>query len=552
MRDPYPYPSLPDRYNQYPNGSFGNGPGADPPPKRSWWRTLTTPPGDPDDVSLPLRKREQLRRGQLAGIIVIGLAVVDLVFIPATLDQPSNLAAILIVFAACFGAAILNRYGQVTAAGYTLVFVLFLAVAAVFLTAPVVSLDYFPVYDLLIIPLLLAAAILPRGHIFFVAALNSAFIIADAILQPHGTLDISSADGLSLIVKQVALQIIAAIVLFLLARSNDRALAKADRAEELRRAEHALASQRQQLEVGINQILETHVRAANGDFKARAPLARDNVLFQISASLNNLLSRLQKAGEAENQLARTNEEISRLAAALDDLSAGRHPIWPAQTGTAADLLLMRLSGRNRQQLSQGQSGQALRPGTLPGQSFGARPARLPVSPPTSMPPMVPPIPGMGPGAGSRGGISDLSGMGGMGSMGGMEGLRQGGPAVNSGELGNAMGNTNRTNAMGQMAGLGQMPLVPPMAPLPQNSGTSPNVSSAPLDEENWPSLDGFSEENGYGGAGSTGSGGLGGYATDQAGQSSRATNAQLGGSSFPPLESLPDTANNPWYLPPDE
>ena len=108
-----------------------------------------------------------------------------------------------------------------------------------------------------------------------------------------------------------------------------------------------MADQKRQLDIGIQQILQTHVRAANGDYSARAPLGQDNILWQIASSLNNLLSRLQRSGQAEHQLRRTDEEIRRLAAAIDDAQAGRKPIWPAPTGTAADLILERIRGGRR-------------------------------------------------------------------------------------------------------------------------------------------------------------------------------------------------------------
>jgi len=60
-----------------------------------------------------------------------------------------------------------------------------------------------------------------------------------------------------------------------------------------------------------------------------------------------ILSRLQRSGQAEHHLRRTDEEIRRLAAAIDDAQAGRKPIWPAPTGTAADLILERIRGGRR-------------------------------------------------------------------------------------------------------------------------------------------------------------------------------------------------------------
>jgi hypothetical protein len=220
------------------------------------------------------------------------------------------------------------------------------------------TLDLLPAFDLLVISVVVGASLLPRGAAFLLAALNTAMIIlvfqyvphapdlvheiADPTLIGGGTLAV-----IALLARPIALQIIIAIVAYLWVRGTDEAIRRADRAEEIAALEHTLADQKRQLDMGIQQILQTHVRAANGDYTARAPLGQDNILWQIASSLNNLLSRLQRSGQAEHQLNRTNEELRRLAASIDDAQAGRKPIWPAPTGTAADLILERIRGGRR-------------------------------------------------------------------------------------------------------------------------------------------------------------------------------------------------------------
>src|SRR5690348_15785602 len=156
---------------------------------RARWLALTCPPGDPDDAALPLTQRELLRRARLGSAIIAGLIFIDLLLLPTTLDQLTTVAAVLIVLVSCFFALALNRSGYVIAAGYVLVLVLVSSLALVFVTAPggVVTLDFFPVYDLLTVPLLVAASVLPRSQVFLIAAINIGFIIADVVLQPHGS-----------------------------------------------------------------------------------------------------------------------------------------------------------------------------------------------------------------------------------------------------------------------------------------------------------------------------------------------------------------------------
>jgi hypothetical protein len=270
----------------------------------------------------------------------------DLLRLPGGLAAIGTLIAVAIVFLGLVTAAMLNRRGWVSAAGTVLVLVISGAVVYAVASVSTLSLVYLPAYDLFVISSLVAASVLPRRAVFAVAALNIALIVADYLLQPHAP-DMRQAvltyGAAAMLERPIALQVLVAIVSYLWVRGTDEAIRRADRAEEIAQLEHSIADQKRQLDIGVQQILQTHIRAANGDFNARAPLGQENVLWQIAASLNNLLARLQRAGYAEHQLRRTEEELQRLAGAIDDAQAGRRPIWPAPSGTAADLIIERIS-----------------------------------------------------------------------------------------------------------------------------------------------------------------------------------------------------------------
>src|SRR5215472_15740868 len=90
-------------------------------------------------------------------------------------------------------------------------------------------------------------------------------------------------------------------------------------------------------------MLRVHTAAANGDFHARVQmLGRDHALWNLAMSLNNLLSRIQRAGMAEHQLARTEQELARLEGAVEDVASHRRTIWPQPSGTAADHIIVQL------------------------------------------------------------------------------------------------------------------------------------------------------------------------------------------------------------------
>jgi hypothetical protein len=81
--------------------------------------------------------------------------------------------------------------------------------------------------------------------------------------------------------------------------------------KEIMSLQEAITKQKQELESGVQAILETHVQVANGDFGTRAPLTQDHLLWQVAYSLNNLLARLQRLNQAETELQQAKLEFRR-------------------------------------------------------------------------------------------------------------------------------------------------------------------------------------------------------------------------------------------------
>lgn len=133
--------------------------------------------------------------------------------------------------------------------------------------------------------------------------------------------------------------------------------------------QQAIAQQKQELESGIEQILQTHVQVSNGDFSTRAPLTQDHLLWQIAYSLNNLLARLQSLSHAEVELQRTKLDFGRhigsaqaqvqqiktelqqiytetnhLVEALREAKVREHPIRVPSSRTVLDSLCRELTG----------------------------------------------------------------------------------------------------------------------------------------------------------------------------------------------------------------
>ena len=491
--------------------------------RANWWLRLTSVPPSGDTS---FDGRERVRRSRLASWLILGMMVFDLLLIPLSIGSNGTVIAIVSAFVGLIIAALCNRLGWVTFSAFFLVIVITAAVFGSIVSEPNgLTMFDLPGYDILVVTVVIAASILPAISAFFVAFINAGLVVLDFNLQPHAPDVLTNTQlygTVGLLARPIALLFIVAIVGYLWVRGTHREVMRADRAEQMATLEHAYAEQRHQLEVGAQQILATHVRIANGDFSARAPLTQDNVLWQISASLNNLLGRLQKAGQSDYRLQRTDEEIDRVVAALRDLQAGRHAIWPAPSGTSADKLLAMLAPPRLRQ-----GGAASQPGPLPGWdpsgAVGGQQWQLGSGGGTS-----------GPGGPSGpGGAGQASWMSGVPPFPGQSRVSEQGrgwspsPEWFDGVSDNSL---PPTGPLGQMPLGQQAPSRPPQQQPRQQQQPQPRQQdnpSVPLQDQFWPSLDALPSD------GQRGSGrGAGGA---QPGQEN----------SFPPLD-------NPWYLPPDE
>lgn len=343
----------------------------------SWWLHLTAPDGADTYYAAPTHEeRERLRRAGLTSAVAPFVFIAPLLLLQQAGD-PGTTAAIVALMLVSPLSLVLNRRGYQVAASLLLVIAMDVVIEGTLVTAKGgLGAGWLLTFDLFIIPLVTVGVLLSRRYLWVFATLHIVFILCDYYLLPHAADLVALVDlwhGAAIAyARPVIIQIGGGLLSFIEVRSTDEAIRRADQAEELAALEHSVAVQRQQLELGVQQILETHVRIANGDYSARAPMTQDSLLWQIAGSLNNLMGRLQKSGQAEHQLRRTEEELRRLAGAIDEAAAGKHAIWPAPSGTAADLIIERVTGRGRVAVaaslpfSQQQQRQPLPPGHVSG------------------------------------------------------------------------------------------------------------------------------------------------------------------------------------------
>ncbi len=290
-------------------------------PKSSleWWYRLTAPAEAPPTASLA--ERERARRGRLSStILLIMLIFLIIAAIGALIQSDHRLLPVLIPsLAISIVVLILNRLGKVLTAGVILVAGFEIGYMVSLIRNPGgLGTGDLPRFDLLVESVLLAVSFLPATFVPWIAVGNCLFIWAGITFLPHKAdlTTLLSTQAYSIIESPIALQIIVAFVTYLWVRSANQAIERADRAEVVATLQKEIATQKQQLDEGIQQILQTHIQVANGNFQARAPLAKDNALWQIAISLNNLVARFQRVNEHEYELQKTKRELKAAQDAL--------------------------------------------------------------------------------------------------------------------------------------------------------------------------------------------------------------------------------------------
>lgn len=168
----------------------------------------------------------------------------------------------------------LNRGGLVTTSGFAYIVLIDGAIAGYVTTKPIFTYGNIPNLDLFILTILIAGMVLPRQMIPVAAALHLGLILAIFNLKPHdvylqvGIHTYFNNQAYTAIVNALLLQITGAGIAWLHAWSVNRAILRADRAEELAAArarinEQAsqITQQKQRLEQGIAALQEVQARS---------------------------------------------------------------------------------------------------------------------------------------------------------------------------------------------------------------------------------------------------------------------------------------------------
>ena len=319
----------------------------------NWWYRWTAPTL-PATANISLEAREVVRQGRLTSIVIFILIFLNLGSVPSAISGLNKALAVVLVVSliAMAIATYLNKRGSVFWAGLIIVLVHAVGIMFNLFTTPTgLSFEVISSFAILIIPTLLAAALLPPFAVFVIAALNVLFCIF-AIHFMHPAAGFNPPPALVIVQGAVlpgVIQGATAGISFLWVSSLQRALRERDQAEEVARLERDLsdqtermAQQKEQLEQSIRIILQTQTRVANGDLAARVPLTPDNVLWSVAGTLNNLITRLQRSQQAEEHLERTKASAGWLISIIRARKNGQSAPNYSRTGTVVDPIAMEL------------------------------------------------------------------------------------------------------------------------------------------------------------------------------------------------------------------
>jgi hypothetical protein len=314
-----------------------------------WWYWLVALP-EPRSGAV-LRERERTRHAHLVAIFLLAFVFIEagglFQFGVIDNDHPFMIALLAIAFAIMILIGGLNRTGHITLAGLLMVALADISLPSIPATGAV-DLQHVGALYLSVGSLLVAASVLPAWTVFPLAIANCAMILGVIAFLPHKPAfdaALRSNDAQQILAGPLLMQFIVAIVAYLWAQSMFNALKRADRAEEIALLEQRELDRQAELEEGVRQLLEVHVRLSNGDFQARSSSLRNPLLWSVGNSLNILIARLARTGQADLVLRREQEEAKRLADAIYLARNGQQPNWPAPSGAPLDIVVEALRSR---------------------------------------------------------------------------------------------------------------------------------------------------------------------------------------------------------------
>lgn len=319
-----------------------------------WWYQLSLPRHTPNVTPI---ERERVRYARLTSNFTLLILVASILLLPLSVINTFNSSSSILAFISLgivLTSVIFSKLGLNVVAASLLVLNTIIQVSGTMLTNPLDP-SMIPIFDVLVIPVILSGALMPPAAALVTGGANSAIILLIAAFQPHtayyAQMSKLGSYSITLIALPVTIQLLVAVITFVIMRSLQATIRRADRAEEIvslqqevAQHERAEAKNQQQLAEGISIISQVHTAIANGNLDARVPLHAEHVLWQVAIPLNNLLNRVQHWKEHAEQHERTQTAVAQIVAELQRAQIQHVPVrLPQHTGTPIDPLLIEMN-----------------------------------------------------------------------------------------------------------------------------------------------------------------------------------------------------------------
>jgi hypothetical protein len=293
----------------------------------TWWSSLTGP--SKQNFGKDIFSQERLRRARLVSALLI-IVVITVIMVACAIypSSPSLVLPVIILSVGGVGVALLNRAGYSTLSSILYVLLADTALAGFFIFKSSLNSSNMSGFALFMLTVLIGGMILPKVLIPFNGIVQVTLICTIFFLRPHDPsmeelIQIAGNSYVALM-NILLLHVIGTGIAWLQAWSVERALLRANLAEELAEARAELNRQAEliaehnvHLQEGITSILETHRQVAAGNFSARAPVQEDRELWQVGHSLNLLLMRVQQQALENGELRLIKQEIEQVLASYN-------------------------------------------------------------------------------------------------------------------------------------------------------------------------------------------------------------------------------------------
>lgn len=316
-----------------------------------WWYFLAAPAAPAGVEELPLQVREFLRRGKLTSIALL-IELIELIIqvVASSRDGTNSQFAILISIGFIIIAIMLNRAGKLLLASLLIMVVLEVGMVAVLALPPgtKLGLPQIPFIFLLAQPLLVSVLLFPAWGILVVGAMNMIVTCVMLIFLPK-TADFQvyfQAHAAPLFGIPLTIQLLAALISFIVITSLQESLVRADKAEEITKLQQMMAEQahqelqtKRQLEAGIQEVVTGLTRFSNGDQQARIQLEQGHFLLPVAGNINNMISRFTRLQAQERPLEQTMQALRAYIKEVQFARVTGASLPVPHTGTEVDTLV---------------------------------------------------------------------------------------------------------------------------------------------------------------------------------------------------------------------